>query len=570
MKQAKPLTGYPSIDKPWMKYYSENAKNEPIPECSLYEYLWENNKDYLDSTALNYYGTRMSFRQLFKDIDKTAQAFHALGVKPGDTVTLITLSCIPSVLCLYALNKIGAVSNYINVLASEDEMSAYMKDASSNIVVVMDVFCEKVVRSAKAAEVSTIICFSLADYMPLVMRTVVSGKLKKSCNTSGTMMWKDFLEQASKTMPDIRKDPTGLCYLAHTGGTTGFPKSVLLNDNSFNVVTQNYITSMPHQRGEVFLSMMIPYVVYGALVNIHMPLCLGLETVIIPKFEPKDWNKYVRKYHPNHCCSIPAYIAPMLENPKMNLMDLSGLKTVGLGGEGMNAELEKKLNTFLAGRGSSAEILTGYGMTEVCATAVLSFAHAHKIGSVGIPLIHNNVLIYDNDNHVECKFGEIGEVCMQCASEMIGYKDNKEEMEKLFSVHSDGRRWLHSGDLGYMDQDGFLYICGRMKRMIMTVIDGAAYKIAPSQVEQVLNKHPSVKNSCVVAAKSGTNIVLRAFIIPESDGRQDETEDSIRIHCKAALAENMQPMFYTFIKQFPLTPVGKIDYRAIEQMAEKL
>lgn len=556
-------TGFPSIDKPWLKYYSEEAKNEAIPNCTLYKYLIENNKEHLDSIALNYYGTRFSYRQLFHSIDETAKAFLSIGVKPGDTVTLVTLTCIPSVLCLYALNRIGAVSNFINVLASEQEMTAYMEEASSKVVVAMDVFCEKVVKAAEVANISTVISYSLADYMPLFTRTIVSSKLKTSCNTTGTLKWKDFLGQADEELPKTSKNPAKVCYLAHTGGTTGFPKSVLLSDNDFNVIVQTYLSSMPHKRGEVFLSMMIPYVVYGTLVNIHMPLCLGLETVIIPKFEPKDWSKYIKKYHPNHCCSIPAYISPMLDDPKLKAMDLSELMTVGLGGDGLNDELEKKLNAFLASHGSSAEILAGYGMTEVCATATTAFAVAHKIGAVGIPLIHNTIMIYDNDTQKECSYNEVGEVCLHCASEMIGYKDNEKAMDALFSVHPDGTRWLHTGDLGHMDEDGLLYITGRMKRMIMTVIDGAVYKIAPSQVEQVLNQHPSVKDSCVTAAKDGTNIVLRAFIIPE----EDKEEEGLRTYCAAKLADNMQPSLYVFLDEFPRTPAGKVDYRTLEEMS---
>ena len=471
MENEKKVTGYPSIDKPWLKYYSDEAINAPLPECTMYEYLWKNNKDNLNSTALNYFGRKMTYGKLFESIDRTAAAFIAWGVKEGDTVTLLMLSCVPSVLCLYALNRIGAVPNYINVLSSEDEIKRYVEEAESRYMVTLDLFGEKVKRAVSDRKI--LVC-SLADYMPLPTKAVFKLKTRKNAVVpNGALTWKRFLALADKEMQGFyEKDPHTLCFLAHTGGTTGFPKSVMLSDIAFNTVTQNYVLSMPHKRGEVFLNIIIPFVVYGTLVNVHMPLCLGLETVLIPKFDPADWSKYLKKYHPDHCCGIPAYILPMYSDEKLADADLSGLKTVGLGGDGMNSEQEVKINEFLAGYGSSAEVLTGYGMTEVCATAILSFAHAHRAGSVDIPLVGNNVMIYDTDNERECKYGETGEICLDCASQMLGYKDNPQEENQLIRIHKEGSRWLHSGDLGYVDSDGFLYMKGRLKRFIMTVGEG--------------------------------------------------------------------------------------------------
>lgn len=569
MEEEKKLTGYPSIDKPWLKYYTEEAINAPLPECSIYEYLWKNNKEHLNGIALNYFGTKITFSELFRRIDETAKAFVSIGVKPQDTVTIVSLSCVSSVLCLYALNRIGAVSNYINVLASEDELSSYISDAESKVVITMDLFAEKTVRAAQRVGVSMVISFSLSDDMPFIAKNLVRLKLRNKVNISGTVLWNEFLKNSSKSVPlSYRKSPKELCYLAHTGGTTGFPKSVLLNDNSFNAVTQNYVISMPHNRGEVFLSMMIPYVVYGTLVNIHMPLCLGLETVLIPKFEPADWSKYIKKYHPNHCCSIPAYIAPMVENKALAHMDLSEIKTVGLGGDGLNVELEEKLNTFFESHHSTVKVLAGYGMTEVCATSALAFAHARKIGSVGIPLVKNNVMIYSEEADTELPYGKQGEVCLNCVSEMMGYKDNPEETKKLLRTHKDGKTWLHTGDIGYVDKDGFLFICGRMKRMIMTVIDGAVYKVFPSNIENVLSKHDYVKDICVIPADDGMNKVLKAFVVLDGIDNHRIAEKALRDYCDNNLAENMRPRFYEFIDILPLTPVGKVDYRALEKEAE--
>lgn len=570
MNQTEKLTGYPSIDRPWLKYYREKAVSESAPETTLLGYLYSSNKESKDSIALNYFGKKITYGKLFFMIEETARSFVAQGVKPGDVVTLVTLSCVPSVLCLYGLNRIGAIVNYINVLASQEEIEGYIADALSEIVVTMDLFAEKVLNAAKNSGVHRIIIYSLTEYMPVTVKLGFAVKMRNSnavpYGNGLFLSWKEFLEQGKENRVNpYKKDPHTACYMAHTSGTTGVPKSVFLSDVAFNAVTQDYMLSMSYKQGEVFLSTMIPYVVYGTLINVHMPLCLGLQTVLIPKFDSGKWPYYIKKYHPNHCCSIPAYITPMVEDQKLKKMDLSSLLTVGVGGEGMNMHLEEALNKFLFSTGSPARIQKGYGMTEVCATAVAEFKHAYKAGSVGIPLPKNVVCIYDNESQRECKYNEIGEVCMQCVSVMIGYKNNRAEMEKLFRNHPDGSVWVHSGDIGYMDEDGFLFLQGRIKRMIMTVIDGVVYKIVPVQVEEILNAHDNVCESCVVGVTNGKNKVLKAYVVVKEGSDITLVEQELRIRCKSRLSENMQPEFYEFMDELPLTPAGKIDYQELEK-----
>ena len=573
MTEEKKLTGYPSIDKPWLKYYSEEAINAPLPECTLYDYLLENNKCHTEDIAINYYGCKITYSELFRKIDETAAAFYAMGVKAGDTVTVITLSCPSSVFCLYGLNRIGAVINYVNVLASLEELSDYIIDAGSKIVVAMDVFADKTLKAAKNAGAENLVVYSIDDGMPVTIRLGLQYKMRKQDASykqdSMVVLWKNFINNGREAKPQYGKDPAATCYLAHTGGTTGTPKSVLLNDIAFNTVTNSYILSMPHQRGEVFLSMMIPYVVYGTLINIHMPLCLGLEVVIVPRFDVSKWAHYLRKYNVNHCCSIPAYIVPMMDDPNLQSMDLSKLKTVGTGGEGMNALLEEQLNQFLERHNSPAKILAGYGMTETCSTAAVAFAFARKTGSVGIPLSHNLIIAYDNDAHTECTYDESGEICMRCASEMLSYKDNKVETDALYRVHPDGSRWIHTGDIGHIDSDGFIFIEERMKRMIVTIIDGAGYKVFPNMIEKVLDECPDVKASCVVGMKKGNDFLLKAFVIPENKHDNASLEQKLMDLCESNLSENARPVSYSFIEHFPRTSAGKIDYRALEKRAEE-
>ena len=540
----------------------------------MYEYLYENNKEHLSDYALNYFGNRITYKELFENIDIVADAFRKYGVKPGDVVSVVTVSTATSVFILYALNKIGAVSNFVNVLSSEKDLVNYFKDAGSELVVSLDLFADKVITASKQTEVKNVIVYSMEEWMPLSVKYGYKFKTRKLdrsfLSDDKVILWKSFINTADISDKfAYKKDPNSVCFHGHTGGTTGFPKTVLLTDNAFNAVVWQYVQSFPHHRKDVFLSVIVPFVVYGIVTNIHMPLCLGLEVAIIPKFDSDKWHMYYRKYHPNHISAIPAYVSAMCDDEKLSKMNLSCIKNVGMGGEGMNIPLEEKVNSFLKERGSIARIIKGYGMTEVCATATSELHDAIKAGSVGIPFINNNVMIYDNANEAELQYGQIGEICLQCASMMLGYKDNPSEMDALIKTHPDGSRWIHTGDLGYMDEDGFLFVEGRMKRMIMTLKDGLGYKVFPSQTEEILNANPEVKESCVVGMHKGKDIFLKAVIILEdaTTSMSDELIRELNAECEKALSYYQVPYKYECVEDFPRTAAGKVDYRKLEEQS---
>lgn len=561
--------GYPSVDRPWLKYYSDEVLQAQIDVCGMYDYMYASNKEHPDSTALNYFGKKTSYGEFFKMIDTAAKAFTALGVKPGDIVGLVTLTCPPAVVSMYALNKIGAVPDFLNVLATEDELEHFFREVKTDVVITLDLFGKKVISAAEKSGVKTVIAFSLRDGMPTAVGLGFAYKTRKLDRSfladPIVTKWTDFLAGANG-QPEItyKKDGHELALFGHTGGTTGIPKGVMLCDHSFNYVASYYELCMAHDRGDVFLSVMIPYVVYSDIINIHMPLCLGLELVLVPKFESDKWDEYIRKYHPKHCCVIPAYVQTILTNEKLAKMDLSGLKTVGMGGEGLNVPLEEAVNSFMEAHNSTVRLLKGYGLTEVCATAVTEFEFARKVGAVGIPLPGNQFMIYNNEKQQECTYGVTGEICMQCASTMLGYYNNEEEMKLLFRTHPDGSVWLHTGDLGYFDEDGFLFHEGRMKRTVMTVIDGKVYKIQPIKVENLLSTHSSVHDVCVVGASDKNDKVLKAYLILSDDADADAVIAELRTMCRQQLPENMWPHFYEVCAEFPRTPAGKVDYKLLE------
>lgn len=393
----------------------------------------------------------------------------------------------------------------------------------------------------------------------------------KNKGLSCIIEWNNFLRK-SKSQPDInyRKDPHKMCLLAHTGGTTGESKIVMIDDCAVNAVACQqysiYRRLSEFERNSTFLQVMIPFVVYGISTCTHMPLSMGWCLGVVPKFDGKNWSKYLKQYGFSHAFAVPAYVTCMLDDPRLSQADLSIIKTIAVGGDGITETLENEVNRFLAEHGSKSELYKGYGMTEICAAGLISFPTCNRIGSVGVPLPKNNIMIYDNEQEAELPYHEIGEICLQSPSRMIGYMNNEQATRELFRIHADGSEWLHTGDLGYIDEDGFLFLVGRMKRVILTAKDGVTYKVFPNMTEKVLDENESVIQSCVVGAESGADQVLRAFVVvsKEDMSRIAEIETSLRNRCEEKLPSYARPTFYEFKESFPLTAAGKIDYRTLE------
>ena len=528
-------TGYPSIDRPWLSYYSKEAIEDPLPDMTLFEYLYENNKYNLDSDALNYMGHKITYRELFKRIDQAAKAFLAQGVQEGDIVSILTVASVPCVVCYYALNRIGAVVDFINVLSTAKDLVKFFRANKSKLVVSADIFMNKALLAAKAMGVEKVIAFSMEDDLPFFKKVGTLFQRNDAVDESYlsdpvVMTWDKFIAAGTR-VPDIdyKKDPDAPALLAHTGGTTGFPKSVMLSDNALNAVAFQYHYIFHLDKKEpVFLNLVVPFVVYGSLINMHMPLTMSATVVLIPNFDPEDWPEYFNKYKPNFITAIPGYISPMLHNPRMRNVNLESLKVIAVGGEGAGNALEVDLNRFLKRHGCKAKLIKGYGMTELASSVCTGFDNVNALGSVGVPLPRNKVQIVNQDTGLECKYNEVGE--------------------------------------GYMNRRGLLYIVGRIKRVVLTQYKGVAYRVYPNIVEDILNAHPAVREACVVKLHEDRRGRMKAYIALNDHNRVDEEEieRELRSYCENEMAEYMRPFLYEFRGSLPLTPAGKVDYKLLE------
>ena len=568
-RQTEELTGYPSIDKPWLKYYSKEAIEATLPECSIYEYLVQNNQDYPSDIAILYLGKKITYKELFENIDKTAAAFIKAGVKEKEIVT-VALPSIPEALyCVYALNKIGAVANMIHPLAGKEETLNYFNEVHCRIAVIFDGAYDTIADDVDKTSVERVIVASPSDSLPIALKIAYNLKVKKPKLNSKSVSWKAFIQAGrDTTVKPIKKDCHEMAIISHTGGTTGEPKGCMLSDYNTNSVIGMISNDLEYERQEINMNVLPPFVNYSLVDGMLAPLAFGFQLVLVPKYEPDKFDEYVKKYSFNHLmASIPAYYEPLLSNKKLAKMDLSCLGHLYYGGEKMNYETEKEINEFLMNRGARFPLAKGLGSTEMTSAVTVTYEEINLPDSSGIPLVNNLCKIVDPDTNEEKTYNEIGEICMAGPSLMIGYYQKDEETDRIIKVHADGRRWLHTGDLGRINEDGAVFVTGRIKRIVMTRgNDGNPTKMFPDRIEDVIYTCQTVELSCVIGVEDKERINYpKAFIVLKPDSDEEKAKQDIMETCRHELPVYMIPEEIEFVNDLPRTSRGKVDYRALEE-----
>lgn len=576
MQTEQNLTGYPSIDKPWLKYYSEEAINAPLPECTIYEYLWENNKEHLDSVALNYFGNKISYEELFKNITKTVRALKQNGVGKDSIVTVLMPTLPETVYLFYAIGKIGAIANMVDPRTSAEGILEYIREVGSELLVVVDVVLSKVNEILHKSKVKKVLVISPADSLPAIPKMLYRLKNNiKQKNEDIYMNWRTFIalgEGYTGTI-DLAYEKNRVVVIVHTGGTTGKPKGVMLTNDNLNASAfQAKICGIDFQREHAWLNIMPPFIAYGIGNGLHLPLVIGMETILIPQFNPNKFDLLLLKHKPNHMTGVPSHYENIINSKRMRNKNLSYVIAPTVGGDTMDEKLEEETNKFFKTHGCKYLLSKGYGMTEVSAGVTICTSNkCNRIGSVGIPLPHTMVSIFEPDTCEELTYNQLGEICMTGPNTMSGYYNNMEATKEIIRKHKDGLYWVHSADIGYMTEDGMLFIVDRIKRMLIRH-DG--FKVFPSMIKKTIARHKAVKACCVVGVSDsghsqGRLPVVYSVLNPEYIEEKSAVKQELVTLCKNELPEYSQPIDYMFRDSLPLTSIGKIDYRMLEKWAEQ-
>ena len=558
-----------NVATPWLESYGGVVPNLDYSENTMSEAVLETAAKEKDFPALTFMGKATSYTRLATELDRVARAFYALGVRPGTRV-LVCLPNVPqAVFCLYGLNRIGAVPTMVHPLSAVSELAFYMNEADCHIAVTLDQFYGKFLEVKQQRPIDKLIVCRVSDELAFPLnigqRLMTERKFPK-VEGENDLIWKDFMKLADTVKEDYvaKKDYRTEAVVLFSGGTTGTTKGIMLSDLNFNALahqTANMAHAEVHHAK--MLAAMPVFHGFGLGVCIHTLMYIGGTSILVPRFNVKSYANLIRKTKPNYIAGVPTLFEAITRNRYLDGADLSCLRGVFSGGDSLTIELKKKFDKFLADHNASVRVREGYGTTECVTACCLTPYNKEKEGSIGIPFPDTYFQICKPGTCDELPYGEEGEICLTGPSMMLGYIGHEEENKETMRVHADGHVWLHTGDLGIMDDEGFIYFRQRIKRMIVT----SGYNVYPSQLENIIEGHPAVQRSCVIGVKDPLKMQrVKAFIVLKDGFKADEAmREDLMKHCKAHIAKYALPSEIEFRDTLPTTLVGKVAYTVLEK-----
>ena len=558
-------------NRSWNKFY-ENAKCPKVPEGSLYQFLEEQSGKMYGEIAINYFGRLITYRELFREIDLCAKAFKATGIRENDVVSICMANTPEAVIAFYALSKIGAVANMIHPLSAEQEIKESLIATKSVMLVTINLAYKNIIEET---DVYKVVIVSAKDSMPRVTSLgyyfIADRLVEVPKSTEKFMQWKDFRLKGLRYSTDVlvKKDKDDTAVILHSGGTSGTPKHILLRNGGINIVIRQGKVFLPELTvGDNMLAILPMFHCFGLVECIHFPLCSGMTVTLVPKFDASRFDKLLTKYHPTVIPGVPTLFEALISNKHMETVDLCDVKYVVSGGDTLNEEKNKAVNKFLKTHNCHHNIVQGYGMTESSGGFIFAgLGSSDVLGSVGIPLIGNDMKIVDIDTGKELGPNKTGEIMLSGPAIMKGYLNNEKETNEVLEKDEKGNIWVHTGDAGYINEDGVLFFKQRIKRMLIV----SGYNVYPSHIEEILLESGLVKECCVIGIPHPYKVqVPKAYIVLKEGVEESAvTEREIRKYCEKNLARYSLPKEYVFRKSLPKTMIGKVSYKELEKENEK-
>ena len=539
-------------------------------EGSMFDKIKEIADRYPAYVAFDFMGRSTTYRKMVGEIEKCAKALKTIGVRENDRVTIALPNCPQAIYMFYAVNLVGAVCNMIHPLSAEKEIEFYLNASHSVTAITLDQFYNKFENIRQNTGITNIIIASVKDELSRPVRAgymLTEGrKIQKIPKDAPVIRWREFMAMSRHCFYNYKvdrksEDPAVILY---SGGTTGTTKGIVLTNRNFNALGQQVVATNPMFRpGDKMLAAMPVFHGFGLGVCIHTMLSQGGRCILVPRFTAKSYAKLIVKYRCNFIAGVPTLYEALLRLPTMEGADLSYLKGVFSGGDSLSVELKKKLDKFLYDHKATIQVREGYGTTETVTACCLTPPTMFKEGSIGIPFPDTYIKIVQPGTDQELPYGEEGEILLAGPTVMQEYMDNPEETAQTLRTHADGLTWVYTGDLGTMDEEGFVYFKGRAKRMIVT----SGYNVYPGQLENILDAHEDVQMSCVIGVPDAYKMQkVKAFVKLSPDApATEETRQKLLKYCSKHIAKYAMPYDIEFRSELPKTLVGKVAYRVLEE-----
>lgn len=567
-------TGLASKDKPWLKFYPEESLHDKINEYTLYQQLKIANQDNLDEIALSYQDEKITFAELFQNIDRVSLALLSLGVSKGDVVSI----CLPNipefVYCFYAISKIGAISSLIEPRTVAERIKMYVNMANSKVMIMLDLCKDNIDKMINQSSLELVVSVSAVDSLKKGVKKSLYKAIHKPVKTGGKYVnWEDFLRV--KRLNHVKKSeyvPNSIATIVYTSGTTGIPKGAALTNETYNGQNmQLKYSGICPKSGDIFLGNVPFFSAYGSSSGMHNALTNGVQIALIPSYQTEDFPELLYQHRPNHVMGVPRFYEYMAQDKKAKRRTFEFLDNIISGGDKMVPVNEKKVNKFMKAHGAP-NLKKGLGMSEFGGGFITTVSDkTNKIGSVGIPHVGNNVMIVNPETGEELPYGNeknVGELYVTGPTLMKEYYNNPEETNQFFYFDSDGVKWAKTGDLVYMDQDGVVFFVDRIKNVLMRP-DGHTVPLLP--IENAICKHPNVLSCAAVGIpvnEKETGALPMVFILLKDaenvnlSSIQKEIEDL----CESYIPERERPEWYRIVSSLPYNLSGKIDLIKLKEL----
>lgn len=577
----KEKTGYPSIDKPWLDYYPDNVYNKVTNDVNekTFDFMYSKNTDGLNDYALSYFGRKITYGEMFKQIENYAKILKGYGIRKNDIVSLCLPNIPETVYLKYALNRIGAISNMIDPRQSSQNILTFVNQSNSKLLFCILDACEiKINPIINKLKVDDVVVLSISDSLNLstnLTSTMLNFiyKIKKKDYINKNKNYKSkyiFNEDLNKYSHEYLKvdsnyEPNSVASIMYTSGTTGDAKGAMLTNEAYNTMHNQLQYTADFIRKDTFFGAIPFFSAYGSFCGMHNSLCSGQEIILLPKINPNKIDKTLLKYKPNISFLVPGYWENFSKSKRANKEDLSYMKIIVAGGDKWAPASINKVNDFLKKQNCEHKARVGYGATEFGgAVAVVPEDDLYIAGSAGLVLPSCNAMVIDRKTEEELKYNEIGEICISSPTMMKGYLNKEDETSNLVIIKNN-EKYYKTGDQGYINENGIIYVIDRYKRSMMRP-DGHTVHATP--IENTILENGNVENCCAVGLKieDKAGDIPTAFIKVKDKTNIDNFIKELDSYCLQRLSEKDRALAYVLIDDMPYNLMGKIDYRKLEQM----